>query len=181
MLCWLGGTLVEASAAKPTGTATSGIAKKLKNIRRLIPVPRCSAESQPLVWSRTSPILKYWVNGKTGIFHRYPKFHNPISNSSKNSNSNLHIHSRLKQTVLELDNDLNTARKEYENLCAEYEINTVSREQAAPIQEQINSLMNSLSTQNTQLKQEVARLKRKCQEAIDQHSLVYFIVNNLNY
>lgn len=75
---------------------------------------------------------------------------------------------RLQQNVIELDNDLNIARREYENICVEYEINTISREQAAPIQEQVNSLMNSLSTQNIQLKQEVARLKRKCQEAMDQ-------------
>jgi hypothetical protein len=58
-------------------------------------------------------------------------------------------------------------------------MNTITREQATPIQEQINSLMNSLSTQNTQLKQEVARLKRKCQEAIDQLAIVCFNLLNL--
>ncbi|KAL3097791.1 hypothetical protein niasHS_000526 [Heterodera schachtii] len=71
---------------------------------------------------------------------------------------------RLQQTVIELDNDLNTARREYENVCVDYEVNTASREQAMPINEQMNALMNSLNTQNTQLKQEVARLKRKCNE-----------------
>uniref|UniRef100_A0A915NH34 E3 ubiquitin protein ligase n=1 Tax=Meloidogyne floridensis TaxID=298350 RepID=A0A915NH34_9BILA len=75
---------------------------------------------------------------------------------------------RFQQTVCELDNDLNLARKEYENVCVDYEINTISKEQAIPIQEQVNSLMNTLSTQNTQLKQEVARLKRKLQEAFEQ-------------
>ncbi|KAL7074621.1 hypothetical protein ACQ4LE_005522 [Meloidogyne hapla] len=75
---------------------------------------------------------------------------------------------RFQQTVCELDNDLNLARKEYENVCVDYEVNTISKEQSIPIQEQVNSLMNTLSTQNTQLKQEVARLKRKCQEAFEQ-------------
>nr|CAD2181805.1 unnamed protein product [Meloidogyne enterolobii] len=75
---------------------------------------------------------------------------------------------RFQQTVCELDNDLNLARKEYENVCVDYEINTISKEQAIPIQEQVNSLMNTLSTQNTQLKQEVARLKRKLQETFEQ-------------
>ncbi|KAI3415938.1 E3 ubiquitin-protein ligase BRE1B [Globodera pallida] len=79
-------------------------------------------------------------------------------------NDNLIALDRLQQTVIELDNDLNTARREYENVCVDYEVNTASREQAMPINEQMNALMNSLNTQNTQLKQEVARLKRKCTE-----------------
>ena len=85
---------------------------------------------------------------------------------------------RLQQTVIELDSDLNSARREYENVLVDYEVNTVSREQAAPIQEQINSLMNSLGTQNTQMKQEMARLKRKCQEALDQLSVVCILFAN---
>ena len=47
---------------------------------------------------------------------------------------------RFQQTVCELDNDLNLARKEYENVCVDYEVNTISKEQAIPIQEQVNSL-----------------------------------------
>ncbi|KAF7638086.1 E3 ubiquitin protein ligase [Meloidogyne graminicola] len=85
---------------------------------------------------------------------------------------------RFQQTLCELDQDLNLARKEYENVCVDYEVNTISKEQAIPIQEQVNSLMNTLSTQNTQLKQEVARLKRKCQEAIEQLNMIFWVEYN---
>jgi len=64
------------------------------------------------------------------------------------------------------------SRREYENLCVQYEVNTVSKEQAGPIKDQFTSLLTSMTTHNTQLKQEVARLKRKCFELGEQLAVV---------
>jgi hypothetical protein len=81
---------------------------------------------------------------------------------------------RLQQTVLELDNQLNMAQRESEDICMRYEANTVSKKQARPIKDHYTSLLATMTTHKTQLKQEVVRLKRKCAELEEQLAAVKF-------
>ncbi|KAI1699842.1 zinc finger, c3HC4 type (RING finger) domain-containing protein [Ditylenchus destructor] len=73
-------------------------------------------------------------------------------------------HERMNDTLLDMDNQLNTVSKEYDTLCMEFEQNHAANEQAGPINEQVLALMKTFSTQNDQLKLDVRRYKRKCEE-----------------
>merc|ERR1712156_873403 len=72
---------------------------------------------------------------------------------------------KLRTEVIQLEDMLAQVRKEYEMLRIEFEQNLAANEQTGPINKEMRNLIQSLQTQNNQLKGEVGRYKRKCKEA----------------
>ena len=72
---------------------------------------------------------------------------------------------KLRTEVIQLEDMLAQVRKEYEMLRIEFEQNLAANEQTGPINKEMRNLIQSLQTHNVQLKNEVARYKRKCKEA----------------
>uniref|UniRef100_A0A914UKW1 E3 ubiquitin protein ligase n=3 Tax=Plectus sambesii TaxID=2011161 RepID=A0A914UKW1_9BILA len=73
---------------------------------------------------------------------------------------------RLRQAMLELEDQLSQVRKEYEMLRLEFEQHLAANEQSGPVNREMRQLLASYKTQNQQLKQEVNRFKRKWKEAV---------------
>merc|ERR1712045_638226 len=72
---------------------------------------------------------------------------------------------KLRTEVIRLEDMLAQVRKECEMLRIGFEQNLAANEQTGPINKEMRNLIQSLQTHNVQLKNEVARYKRKCKES----------------
>lgn len=71
---------------------------------------------------------------------------------------------KLRNELIQSEDNLAKVRHEYETLHAEYEQNMTANEQAGPVNREMRHLINSLQNQNRQLKSEGQRYKKKCKE-----------------
>ncbi|KAG1714678.1 E3 ubiquitin-protein ligase Bre1 [Nymphon striatum] len=71
---------------------------------------------------------------------------------------------KLRNELIQLEDNLSQVRKEYEMLRIEFEQNLAANEQTGPINREMRHLITSLQNHNLQLKGEVCRYKRKFKE-----------------
>lgn len=72
---------------------------------------------------------------------------------------------KLRTEMMQLEDNLAQVQKEYEMLRIEFEQNLAANEQAVPINQELRRLLATYQTQNSQLKGDVQRYRRKFKEA----------------
>ncbi|XP_062501323.1 E3 ubiquitin-protein ligase BRE1A-like [Corticium candelabrum] len=75
------------------------------------------------------------------------------------------FHHKTKEEVSKLNNTLSKLKRDYHTVRMEYEQHVAATEQAGPINKEMRHLIGSLQNSNQQLKNELARYKRKFNDA----------------
>lgn len=77
----------------------------------------------------------------------------------------LSMQKRLRNEVIQLEDHLSQARREYEMLRLEFSSVMAQHEQTVPLNREMRNLITSLQNHNSQLKTEINRLKKKLKDA----------------
>nr|CAH8849522.1 unnamed protein product [Trichobilharzia regenti] len=82
------------------------------------------------------------------------------------------IQNQMRSEMLLIEGQYSQLRHKYETMELDFKQALTHNEQAGPISCEMRSLISTLQTQNKQLKAEVARYRRKCEEAVQERELI---------
>ncbi|CAH8541481.1 unnamed protein product [Heterobilharzia americana] len=82
------------------------------------------------------------------------------------------IQNQMRSEMLLIEGQYSQLRHKYETMELDFKQALTHNEQAGPISCEMRSLISTLQTQNKQLKAEVARYRRKCEETIQEREMI---------
>lgn len=86
----------------------------------------------------------------------------------------------MRSEMLLIEGQYSQLRHKYETMELDFKQALTHNEQAGPISCEMRSLISTLQTQNKQLKAEVTRYRRKCEETVQEREMVSFLILILN-
>ncbi|CAH8498523.1 unnamed protein product [Schistosoma turkestanicum] len=82
------------------------------------------------------------------------------------------IQNQMRSEMLLIEGQYSQLRHKYETMELDFKQALTHNEQAGPISCEMRSLISTLQTQNKQLKAEVARYRRKCEETVQEREMI---------